>query len=77
MTRDLRCSAGTGHAWGALSEQCEWQMYLQSSHICPCLVSPIMSDVQWLHFCGAEKEQTRKRCLRMRTVGVTINPLLL
>ena len=36
-----------------------WHAKPQTSHTTPCLVKPTISEVQWLHFVGAENVLTK------------------
>ena len=56
---NLLCSGGTGQTGGTLSRQPMWQANPQTSHTTPCLVSPIMREVQCEHFSGDENVLTR------------------
>jgi hypothetical protein len=47
---------------GTFSQQPIWQAKPQTSQTTPCLVSPTISEVQWLHLVGDEKVRTKNWC---------------
>lgn len=59
----LLWSGGTGHREGNLLQQDIWQTNPHISQEAPCRVRPIINDVQWLHFVGAEKFRTQNWCM--------------